>query len=98
MIGNATGLPDGASVYLFGSACYRNRPNDIDMLFVYNASLLPPATAYAAFKPLIRRIESEVAIPVHPVVLSEREAQESGFIEDIEPIALKSMPGLSEAQ
>ena len=96
VVGNATGLPDGASVYLFGSACYRDRPHDVDMLFVYNTSLLPPATAYTAFKPLVRLIESEVAIPVHPIVLSEHEARKTGFIEDIEPIVLKSMPGLSE--
>jgi len=87
---NARGLPDGVQVFLFGSVCYRDHPNDIDMLFVYDASLLPPRSAYGAFRPLMAEIEAMVDIPIRSVVLSQDEARESGFVEEVEPIELRS--------
>lgn len=91
-VGNARSLPDGVQVFLFGSACYRNNPNDIDMLFVYDSSLIPPKSAYPAFRPIITEIEKMVGISVRSVVLSQDEARETGFIDEIEPIQLSTTP------
>lgn len=90
IVENAGGLPDGVQVFLFGSACYHEHPNDIDLLFVYDASCLPPRSAYAALRPLMTEIENIVAVPVRSVVLSDNEAHESRFIEEVEPIELRS--------
>lgn len=73
---------------MFGSACYRIRPNDIDMLFIYDASLLPPGTAYSAFKPLMTDIEHSVGIPIHSVVLSQDEASKTGPLWLKEPLKI----------
>jgi hypothetical protein len=90
IVANAGCLPEGVRVFLFGSACYRECPNDIDLLFVYDASCLSPRSAYAALRPLMTEIENVVAVPVRSVVLSDNEARESRFIEEVEPIELRS--------
>ena len=87
---NTKRLPGGVHVFMFGSACYRISPNDIDMLFVYDASLVPPCTAYSVFKPLMTDIEYSVGIPIHSLVLSQDEVRKTGFIGKVEPIELRS--------
>ena len=89
VVENAQDIPSGVRIYLFGSACYRQRPNDIDMLYVYDATIVPTDTAYSRFQPLSRRIEEAVGIHVHHTVLSPKEAMESRFIERIEPVELR---------
>ena len=89
VVENAKHLPSGVRIYLFGSACYRERPNDIDLLYVYDATTVPTDTAYSRFQPLSRQIEDVVGIRVHPTVLSTKEAMESLFIERIEHIELR---------
>ena len=90
----AESLPDGVTVFLFGSACYRDCPNDIDMLFVYEAASLPPQSAYSALQPLMAEIENAVGVPVRSVVLTEEEARESGFVSEVEAIELRSTRGV----
>ena len=97
VVKNAESLPDGVQVFLFGSACYREHPNDIDLLFVYDANVLPARSAYAALKPLMLEIESIVSVPVRSVVLSDDEAGSSRFIEQVEPIELRSTRNVIEA-
>ncbi len=90
VVKNAKSLPDGVQVFLFGSACYRENPNDIDMLFVYDAGVIPARSAYATLQPLMLEIQKIADVPVRPVVLSDHEARASGFIEDVEAIELRS--------
>jgi hypothetical protein len=89
VVKNAENLPSGVYIYLFGSACYRQQPEDIDILYVYDASIVPSDTAYARFRPLSRSIEDAVGIRVHPTVLSTKELMESSFLERVEPIELR---------
>lgn len=90
VVENAKNLPDGVQVFLFGSACYREQPNDIDMLFVYDSHVIPARSAYAVLQPLMADIRDTADVPVRPVILSDNEARASHFIEDVEPIELRS--------
>ena len=90
VVDKARGLPEATRISLFGSACYHGRPNDIDMLFVYDSTVVPCDVAYAAFKPLMQEVEEGVGIRVHAVVLSVDEAGESRFVEQVDPIELRS--------
>lgn len=80
-------------MYVFGSACHHDRPNDLDMLFVYDSTVVPCDAAYAAFEPLIQLVEDKVGIRVHSVVLSVDEARNSGFVEQVAAIELRSTGG-----
>jgi hypothetical protein len=60
------------------------------MLFVYDATVVPSDVAYAAFKPVMREVESKVGIRVNAVVLSVDEARASRFVEQVCPIELWS--------
>jgi hypothetical protein len=83
-------LPDGSRVFLFGSACYRSHPSDIDILYIYDSKLVPPEDAYARFRPVSNEIARSVGINVHATVLSETEVKESRFLERVEPHELRS--------
>ena len=87
---NAKNVPEGIQVFLFGSACYRVQPSDIDMLIVYDADIISAESAYAKMQPLLAEIRAITVIPVRPVILSDQEARDSHFIEDVEPIELRS--------
>lgn len=89
IVANTKRLPDGVDVFVFGSACYRIHPNDIDMLFIYDANLLPPQSAYSAIRPLIVDIQNKVSLSVHSVILTRREASDSRFVDEVEPIRLR---------
>ena len=86
---NAENLPNGARVYLFGSACYRQHPRDIDLLFVYDDRILPPEEAYGSFRPMSEYVGDQVGIHVHPTVLSVSEFEASNFLEKVEPVELR---------
>jgi hypothetical protein len=87
-VASAKNLPSGARVFIFGSACYREDPNDIDMLFLYDSSTLPPHAAYSAFQPLLKLINKAINKSIHSIVLSIEEAEASHFIKNVEPIEL----------
>lgn len=87
---NVEDLPDGSRVFLFGSACYRSHPRDIDILYIYDANSVPPRDAYARFRPVSNEITRSVGVNVHATVLSTTEVQESRFLERVEPHELRS--------
>ena len=61
------------------------------MLFVYDSTVVPcPMLHMPTFKPLMQEVEEGVGIRVHAVVLSVDEAGESRFVEQVDPIELRS--------
>jgi hypothetical protein len=87
----ARNLPDGVEVLLFGSVCYRAKPKDVDILFIYDATSLRPEAAYARLRPFIDAVTNDVGIRVHSTILSREEAQASRFVELVEPVALEAI-------
>lgn len=90
VVENARGLPEGVDVYLFGSARDHGQPNDIDMLFIYDSTVVPCDNAYHVFLPLVRAVQNKLGIPVHAVVLSAEEARNTRFIDMVAPMRLRS--------
>ena len=83
-------LPDGSRVFLFGSACHRSHPSDIDILYIYDPKLVRPEDAYARFRPVSNEIARSVGINVHATVLSVTEVEESRFLDQVEAHELRS--------
>lgn len=73
---------DGISVYLFGSALYKNDPNDIDVLFVYNN--LETKNIYKIIKSIGKEMESFYNKNIHYMVLSKNEVTQTKIFEKIE--------------
>lgn len=88
-VANAGNLPSNAHIYLFGSACHREQPKDIDILYVYDTTTTPSEMAFAEFRPLSRDIQAAIGIQVHPTVLSTKELADSQFLQRVEPIELR---------
>lgn len=87
-IKNVAKLPDGLRFFLFGSCRYAERPADVDVLFIYDPSKLPPQLAYAKCRPLMNAISEASRLPVHPVLLTDEEAQRSDFSARVKAIPL----------
>ena len=88
-VANAKNLPSNTCIYLFGSACHREQPSDIDILCVYDTSVIPSDAAFARFVPLSQQIHAATGIPVHPTILSTKELADGRFLQRVEPIELR---------
>lgn len=88
-VANANNLPNNTCIYLFGSACHRQQPDDIDILCVYDTAEIPSDTAFAQFRPLTHQIRAATGIPVHPTILSTKELVDAEFLQRVEPIELR---------
>jgi hypothetical protein len=73
-------LPDGSSVYLFGSASHSDRYADVDLLILYDPLLCPAARAHAEHKMFVDRMAEIAGAPVHLCLLSYCEEQANDFI------------------
>ncbi len=102
VVAKAANQLNGVQVFLFGSSRYVDEPSDIDLLFVYDASKVLPAEAYARFRPIVCQLEGSTGIPVHPVMITLEEERDTSFIESVKasPIAIDagdpSLLGLGE--
>jgi hypothetical protein len=90
-------LPEGSSVYLFGSASRASRFADIDLLILYDPSICPAARAHAEHKAFVRRVEEKAAAPVHLCLLSYSEESASGFIAQVSATPLIINPSRTSA-
>ena len=84
-IADAESHLDGFRVFLFGSARYKDKPSDIDLLFVYDPTRIAPQLAYQQLRPVFHAVSLATGCPVHPVVLSQIEEHETEFIESLDP-------------
>ena len=81
-------LPDGSSVYLFGSASRSDRYADVDLLILYDPTLCPAARAHADHQAFVDTVAEMAGAPVHVCLLSYREERTNGFIGQVAAIPL----------
>ena len=74
-------LPKGVNAYIFGSFLRSDFPNDIDILFEYDAIMIPSAEVYSKIQNTIQNFEKTFDLTDHPLVLSINEIKESGMID-----------------
>ena len=81
--------PEGVEPYVFGSALNsRSGARDLDVLLVYDKSIVASSRVYAAISPLLRRLQDLAKLPVDPIVLSQEEERAERFIELVGAIPL----------
>jgi len=83
------------SVYVFGSCLRCDSPLDLDLLIVY-ADWLPAESAVGVRSRITDKIRKYTALPIHAILLSEREESEVQFIrtESCRPLTAQDLRDL----
>ena len=71
----------GGKLFVFGSALTHRRPQDLDLLLVYDGNRITPAEACTA-RSTLRAALKRFAVPMEICLLSVREAESSNFVEE----------------
>ena len=69
-------------VYVFGSILYKNTPNDLDLLVVYNNQTKQHVVSYYKAK-IVNTLNQCIDLEVHCLAMSEKEILESQFLNHI---------------
>jgi predicted nucleotidyltransferase len=75
-----TSPPDGAEVFVFGSATRSSRPSDLDVLVVYDTVKLAAETVGNHMQEFFADLASATGLKVHAVLLSRSEENQAEFI------------------
>ena len=86
----STRVPEGSSVYVFGSALVSAEPADVDVLIVYDHKKCPPAMAFDMHQQVCADIEEAFGLPVHLTLLTCDEARSSRIFERVAPVPFSS--------
>ena len=81
-------LPEGSSVYLFGSAAHGRRYNDVDLLILYDPASCPPRLAHGAHRAFVAHVAGLFDVPVHLSLLTYAEERGAEFIARVRAIPL----------
>jgi hypothetical protein len=86
----APALPEGSSLYLFGSASRSDDYADIDLLILYDPSLCPASQAHHNHRALVRCVAEIGNGPVHLCLLSYHEDSVINFRERVSAVQVFS--------
>lgn len=81
-------LPEGSSVFLFGSALRSSQFSDVDMLILYDPTLCAPDRAHSEHKGFVDGIAKDIDVPIHLCLLTYQEERTTGFIAQVSAEAL----------
>lgn len=82
-------VPSNAEVYVFGSVLRELKPNDLDILVIYDSKAYPKANIYNACKRITEILVETFNLDVDLTVLSYSENNRVNFIKEVRAIELK---------
>jgi len=88
----ASEVPNGSSVYLFGSAARGGEYNDIDLLILYNPECCLPRLAYLEHRAFVDKVTKALNTPVHLLLLTYAEEKSIRFIDRVSAIRIPHLP------
>lgn len=71
--------PENSMLYIFGSFLHVECPADLDVLVIYDPSIVHPATAYIAHEPLFNELNRHTGLAVDSTLLTHSEAKQTNF-------------------
>lgn len=74
-------LPRGSKAFIFGSALGKAEPNDLDILIVYDSTVVAPERAYLRHKCFLDNIKGKTSLPTDITLLTRHEERQLKFIE-----------------
>jgi hypothetical protein len=90
-------LPNGAEIYVFGSSLWRQHPNDVDVLVVYDPTICPPENAHSSVAESIRSLADALGRPIHMTLLTRQEERGCAFKLDTGCVRLEEALGANPA-
>lgn len=73
-------IPDGSTLYLFGSFLKSQVPNDLDILVVYDPEVCPPESVYQYHRSMVINLSAAYSLRVHATFLTPSEQCATDFI------------------
>lgn len=80
--------PSKVEVYVFGSILTSKKPNDLDIIIVYNSKEHPGSSIYKSCRNLLNTLHKTFKLDIDITVLSYSENEEIGFTEKVQAIRL----------
>ena len=81
--------PEGLALFVFGSALRSRCPGDLDLLVLYDETIIRPRDAYSTIGPVVCELEASLGLPVHLAVLSHREERQTNFISEMACVPIR---------
>lgn len=73
-------IPEGSTLYLFGSILKSQVPNDLDILVVYDPEVCPPEHAYTYHRSMVDDLTVAYGLPIHATFLTPSEQRATDFV------------------
>ena len=73
-------IPEGSTLFLFGSILKSQAPNDLDILVVYDPVVCPPEVAYTYHRSMVDELVAAYGLPIHATFLTPSEQRATDFI------------------
>lgn len=73
-------IPEGSTLFLFGSILKSQAPNDLDILVVYDPEVCPPEVAYTYHRSMVDDLAVAFGLPIHATFLTPSEERGTDFI------------------
>jgi predicted nucleotidyltransferase len=73
-------IPEGSTLFLFGSILKSKAPNDLDILVVYDPEVCAPEFAYQHHRSMLDSLAAAYSLPVHATFLTPSEQRATDFI------------------
>ncbi|MBR3922210.1 MAG: hypothetical protein IKJ45_03800 [Kiritimatiellae bacterium] len=80
-------------LFLFGSYMQSVNPHDIDLLWLYDKTVMSPESMLATVNEIESFMAARLPVPIHHTILSTTENTETGFLESVDAVFVG---GLSE--
>lgn len=80
-------------LFLFGSYIQSLNPHDIDLLWLYDKTVMSPESMLATVNEIESFMAARLPVPIHHTILSTTENAETGFLESVDAVFVG---GLSE--
>lgn len=81
-------IPDHSKVFVFGSILAAAKPNDLDLLILYDEEKCSAKDIYNSHSELFQLLERSLGLPVHVTALTLKEESEVKFLSKVNAIRL----------
>lgn len=86
-------MKHNTGLFLFGSYIQSVNPHDIDLLWLYDKTVMSPESMLARVNKIESFMAARLPVPIHHTILSTTENVEMGFLEGVDAVFVG---GLSE--
>ncbi|WP_405114229.1 hypothetical protein MHH28_09430 [Paenibacillus sp. FSL K6-1217] len=84
-------VPENVDIYVFGSYIISERPNDVDLIVIYDSKIYSGKNIYNVCLSLIKEIMEYSGLPVDATYLSINEEIETHFVELVKAISINDV-------